>query len=56
MAVGDRVVTGDVLGVMEAMKMEHALKAPFDGTVTEVDGVAGGPVALGAVLFVVEEN
>ncbi len=55
-AVGDRVAAGDVLGVMEAMKMEHALKAPFDGTVIEVDGVAGGQVALGAVLFVVEED
>ena len=54
-AVGDPVSAGDVLGVMEAMKMEHALKAPFDGTVTEVDVVAGGQVALGATLFVVEE-
>jgi biotin carboxyl carrier protein len=34
--------------------MEHALKAPFDGTVTEVTAVAGGQVALGATLFVVE--
>ncbi|MEN8674128.1 biotin carboxylase N-terminal domain-containing protein [Nocardioides sp.] len=54
-AVGDHVASGEVLGVMEAMKMEHALTAPFDGTVTEVDAVAGGQVALGATLFVVEE-
>ncbi len=54
-SVGDVVRAGDVLGVMEAMKMEHALKAPFDGTVTEVDVVTGGQVALGATLFVVEE-
>ena len=54
-AVGDSVSAGDVLGVMEAMKMEHALKAPFDGTVAEVTAVAGGQVALGATLFVVEE-
>ncbi len=53
-ALGDTVAEGDVLGVMEAMKMEHALKAPFAGTVTEVDAVAGGTVALGATLFVVE--
>jgi len=55
-AVGDRVHAGDVLGVMEAMKMEHALTAPFDGILTEVDVVAGGQVALGATLFVVEEE
>ncbi|MGA8845572.1 MAG: biotin carboxylase N-terminal domain-containing protein [Nocardioides sp.] len=53
-AVGDVVHTGDVLGVMEAMKMEHALKAPFDGTVTRVEASAGSQVALGATLFVVE--
>ncbi len=54
-AVGDTVAEGDVLGVMEAMKMEHTLKAPFAGTVTEVDVVAGATVTLGATLFVVEE-
>jgi 3-methylcrotonyl-CoA carboxylase alpha subunit/acetyl-CoA/propionyl-CoA carboxylase biotin carboxyl carrier protein len=53
-AVGDDVSAGDVLGVMEAMKMEHALTAPFDGTVTEVGARAGEQVALGATLFVVE--
>ncbi len=55
-AVGDAVAAGDVLGVMEAMKMEHALTAPFDGTVTEVGASAGATVALGATLFVVEEH
>src|SRR6478736_5463008 len=34
-AVGDDVAEGDVLGVVEAMKMELALKAPFAGTVTD---------------------
>ncbi|CAN5161088.1 acetyl-CoA carboxylase biotin carboxylase subunit [soil metagenome] len=55
-SVGDTVSAGDVLGVMEAMKMEHALKAPFDGTVTEVGASAGASVVLGATLFVVEED
>ena len=40
--------------MMEAMKMELALKAPFAGTVTAVDAEAGEQVALGATLFVVE--
>ena len=53
---GATVAEGDVLGVLEAMKMELALKAPFAGTVTEVDATKGDRVALGATLFVVEAN
>jgi 3-methylcrotonyl-CoA carboxylase alpha subunit/acetyl-CoA/propionyl-CoA carboxylase biotin carboxyl carrier protein len=52
--VGETVRTGDTLGVLEAMKMELALKAPHDGTVTTVDATAGQQVALGETLFVVE--
>jgi multidrug efflux pump subunit AcrA (membrane-fusion protein) len=48
------VEDGQVLGMMEAMKMELSLTAPFAGTVTAVDVVAGQQVALGATLFVVE--
>ncbi len=51
---GQAVAEGDVLGVMEAMKMELALKAPFAGTVTAVDAAVGDQVPLGAQLFVVE--
>jgi biotin carboxyl carrier protein len=53
-AVGQQVAEGETLGVMEAMKMELALKAPVAGTVTEVGAAAGDQVALGATLFVVE--
>jgi acetyl-CoA/propionyl-CoA carboxylase biotin carboxyl carrier protein len=52
-AVDQRVQEGDVLGVLEAMKMELALKAPFAGTVTTVDATKGDQVALGATLFLV---
>ncbi|MGH3356816.1 MAG: biotin/lipoyl-containing protein, partial [Nocardioidaceae bacterium] len=52
--VGDRVAAGATLGVMEAMKMELALKAPHDGVVREVNAVPGDQVALGHTLFVVE--
>jgi biotin carboxyl carrier protein len=53
-AVGDEVAEGQVLGTMEAMKMELALEAPFAGTVTEVGATAGDQVPLGATLFHVE--
>jgi 3-methylcrotonyl-CoA carboxylase alpha subunit/acetyl-CoA/propionyl-CoA carboxylase biotin carboxyl carrier protein len=52
---GAIVAEGDVLGVLEAMKMELALKAPFAGTVAALDAVVGDQVALGATLFVVDE-
>jgi 3-methylcrotonyl-CoA carboxylase alpha subunit/acetyl-CoA/propionyl-CoA carboxylase biotin carboxyl carrier protein len=55
-AVGDVVAEGDVLGVVEAMKMELALKAPFAGTVAAVDATVGGQVSLGHQLFVIEKE
>ena len=53
---GQEVAEGDVLGTMEAMKMELALTAPFAGTVAAVDAKAGEQVALGARLFLVEQS
>jgi acetyl-CoA/propionyl-CoA carboxylase biotin carboxyl carrier protein len=52
-AEGEAVTEGQVLGTMEAMKMELSLKAPFAGTVTAVGAAAGEQVPLGATLFVV---
>jgi 3-methylcrotonyl-CoA carboxylase alpha subunit/acetyl-CoA/propionyl-CoA carboxylase biotin carboxyl carrier protein len=52
-AQGQAVEEGEVLGVVEAMKMELALKAPFAGTVAEVDATPGEQVALGHQLFLV---
>ncbi len=50
---GQAVAEGDVLGALEAMKMELSLKAPFAGTVAAVDAATGDQVALGARLFLV---
>ena len=48
--VGDRVTSGQRLLVLEAMKMEHALAAPFDGTVAELPATAGAQVQVEALL------
>ena len=53
-AEGDAVKKGDRLLVLEAMKMEHALTAPFDGRVTELSASEGAQVQVDAVLAVVE--
>jgi 3-methylcrotonyl-CoA carboxylase alpha subunit len=51
---GDTVTKGQPVVVLEAMKMEHALIAPFDGVVGEVGVSVGDQVAADAVLAVVE--
>jgi 3-methylcrotonyl-CoA carboxylase alpha subunit len=42
---GQKVHAGDRLAVLEAMKMEHRLTAPFDGTVTAVHTSEGAQVS-----------
>ncbi len=53
---GQTVKAGDRLMVLEAMKMEHALTAPFDGTVTELSASQDAQVQVEAVLCVVEPS
>ncbi len=53
-AVGDVVTSGDTLLVLEAMKMEHPMRAMTDGVVTEVHVGEGDQVEAGALLLVVE--
>ena len=47
---GDTVTAGEVLVIMEAMKMEYAISAPHDGTVAEVFFAAGDMVKDGELL------
>jgi propionyl-CoA carboxylase alpha chain len=55
-AEGDAVVAGQVLLVLEAMKMEHPVTAPVSGTVREVAVAAGQQVDGGQVLAVVDQG
>ena len=48
---GDPVLPGDVLGVLESMKMEYSLTAAVAATVERVGFAAGSQVARGDVLF-----
>ncbi len=54
-AEGDTVQAGQVLLIMEAMKMEHSVVAPQDGAVAEVTVAAGDQVDADALLVVVAE-
>ena len=51
---GDAVKKGQALAVMEAMKMEHTIAAPADGTVAELLFAPGDQVTEGAELLKLE--
>ena len=54
-APGDQVATGDRLAVVEAMKMETAIAAPFAGRVTRLLATANAQVDAGAPLLELQE-
>jgi 3-methylcrotonyl-CoA carboxylase alpha subunit len=51
---GERVRRGQRLAIIEAMKMEHTLVSPIDGTVAEIAVTAGAQVAEDAKVMVIE--
>jgi 3-methylcrotonyl-CoA carboxylase alpha subunit len=53
-SAGDSVAGGQRVAVIEAMKMEHTLRAPFAGIVAEVAADAGVQVVEGARILVIE--
>lgn len=52
--VGDRVASGQTLGVLEAMKVEIAFRAPRAGVVKEICVKAGQQVGAGDLLVVLD--
>jgi len=50
-AEGDVVVKGDLILVLEAMKMEQPITAHKDGTITGVNAEVGATVSSGHVLL-----
>lgn len=52
--VGDRVSPGDVVCVLEAMKMNNMIHANLDGVIASVDVSAGQAVDYGTVLVTLE--
>ncbi|MEO6117372.1 MAG: biotin carboxylase N-terminal domain-containing protein [Pseudolysinimonas sp.] len=52
---GDKVVKGDLVVVLEAMKMEQPLTAHKDGTIAKVDATVGSTVSSGHQLLAIED-
>ena len=54
MEIGDRVEAGDVVCIVEAMKMMNEIKSEFTGTVTAIKVEDGEPVEFDQQLIIVE--
>ena len=53
-AQGDSVKVGDVLVVVEAMKMENSLKAWKDGVITQINYQVGEAVKANTAILMLE--
>lgn len=53
-STGDKIKKGDVLFVLEAMKMENEITAPVDGVVIQIAAAKGSSVSTGDILAVIQ--
>ena len=53
-APGDPVAEGDVVVILESMKMEIPVEAPAAGTIATIDTREGAAVLTGAILATIE--
>jgi len=51
--VGEKVTTGQIVAIMEAMKMENNLLSPMDGVVKEIRAGKDADVATGDVVIII---
>jgi len=56
LAVGERISTGQILCIIEAMKIMNEIESEFDGVVKEVLAQNSHPVEYGQVLFRIDPN
>ena len=55
-AVGDTVQSGDILLVLEAMKMENYISSDVDGTISEIGVSEGDSVGAGDIVIVIDPD
>ena len=55
-AVGDIVESGDILLVLEAMKMENNISSDVDGTISEIGVSEGDSVGAGDIVIVIDPD
>ena len=56
LAVGDRISKGQILCIIEAMKIMNEIESEFDGVVKEILAQNSHPVEYGQVLFRIDSN
>ncbi len=56
LSVGDRISKGQILCIIEAMKIMNEIESEFDGVVKEIAAENAHPVEYGQVLFRIDPN
>ena len=56
LSVGDRISKGQILCIIEAMKIMNEIESEFDGVVKEILAQNAHPVEYGQVLFRIDPN